>query len=194
MFCTNCGFQMAESALFCTSCGRRRGVEPVAATQERPQFAVPTPQSDTVLAETQTTNVSEVRREDTRSFVKAALVGLTISAVFLALGVGLTATGATEFIIGERFTKSEMDDAVLSAVSDAKEAAEEDGYDAGYDDGKSSGYTDGLEDGRSSGYSSGYDDGCNHVFDEIGENLIAIRSPFYESNVYGFYWPRNEVC
>lgn len=185
---------MAASALFCTSCGHRAGSQPVARTQEQPRQVAPTPVRVEDFSESETTSLGKAQREEARSFARSAMVGLGISFVFLALGVGLTATGATEFIIGNRYTESELDNAVRTAVKVASEDAKEKGYEAGYDAGQSVGYRSGVDDGKSDGFRTGFDDGCNHVFDEIGENLIAIRAPWYESSVYGGYWPRNDVC
>jgi flagellar biosynthesis/type III secretory pathway protein FliH len=72
------------------------------------------------------------------------------------------------------------------------------GESAGYDAGEEAGYDDGLESGRTAGYAEGsrdgFSDGCNKVFDEIGENLIAIRAPWTRLSVYGLYWPRSSIC
>ena len=63
-------------------------------------------------------------------------------------------------------------------------------YETGYQEGNMNGYSNGNE----YGYDQGYKDGCYFVFSKIGMNLIAIASPFYESDVYGYYWNRSEVC
>jgi len=63
-------------------------------------------------------------------------------------------------------------------------------YETGYQEGNMNGYSNGNE----YGYDQGYKDGCYFVFSKVGMNLIAIASPFYESDVYGYYWNRSEVC
>ena len=67
-------------------------------------------------------------------------------------------------------------------------------YDTGYQEGNLNGFTSGKESGYSDGLREGYKKGCNFVFDKIGLDLIAIRSPWYESSVYGFRWNKYEVC
>jgi flagellar biosynthesis/type III secretory pathway protein FliH len=63
-------------------------------------------------------------------------------------------------------------------------------FDTGYQEGNLNGYTNGNDEG----YKQGYKDGCYYVFTKIGPNLIAIESPFYASDIYGYYWTRSEVC
>lgn len=120
----------------------------------------------------------------------------------LLLGTALTAAGVAEFAIGVRFTREELDDAKSKAEKRGYDLGDKTGYDrgekAGYNRGDKAGYDRGYDSGYSygqtTGYSSGKRDGCNSVFNKIGENLIAIRYPWYKSSVYGYYWPRSSIC
>jgi flagellar biosynthesis/type III secretory pathway protein FliH len=135
-------------------------------------------------------STSESEKKNPRRKTKSRLLTVSVGVLSFALGVGLTGLGATEFAIGERFTKEELEK--------AKKESYDLGESAGYDAGEEAGYDDGLESGRTAGYAEGsrdgFSDGCNKVFDEIGENLIAIRAPWTRLSVYGLYWPRSSIC
>ena len=173
MFCTNCGATITSNQEFCTSCGKSLKAEAESAT------AFVTGVSLAAKLESPLPPTIKKRSRSLIFSAAALLIGVLI-------GTGLTAAGAAEFVIGVRFTQEELDD--------AKTKAEKLGYDRGDQAGFDRGYDDGYSDGQTIGYSSGKRDGCNSVFDKIGENLIAIRYPWYDSSVYGYYYPRSSVC
>lgn len=181
MFCTTCGATTSSTQQFCTSCGAsikieaERSVELSShkATEAAPEIAPTSP---------------------SRSSKKTPfLIGLAL-VVGILMGTVLTAAGVAEFAIGVRFTQEELDDAKTKAEKRGYDRGDKAGYDRGYDVGSSDGYDSGYSYGQTTGYSSGKRDGCNSVFDKIGENLIAIRYPWYDRDVYGFYWPRSSIC
>lgn len=187
MFCTYCGLRIEQAVAFCTSCGAKQNH--VSSTDKVRPTSVETPLANSVL-ENSNNPTSDSRRPRIRLGLAFALAIL----VSLAAGVGIAGANKAEFAIGKRFTESQLKRAVVTANEAGREAGQKEGYSEGYDSGKTAGYQDGQSDGQSDGYSSGFDDGCNHVFDKIGENLIAIRSPWFSTNVYGYYWPRADVC
>jgi hypothetical protein len=115
---------------------------------------------------------------------------VVIAILGLVVGTLLSATGSMEFAIGVRYNQQELDTATKKADKKGFDRGDSAGYSRGYSVGNSDGYAT----GQSAGYSSGFDAGCNAVFDKIGENLIAIRYPWYNSSIYGYYWPRRNVC
>jgi hypothetical protein len=121
---------------------------------------------------------------------KVALAVVAIAILGLVVGTLLSATGSMEFVIGVRYNQQELDTATEKADKKGFDRGDSAGYSRGY----SAGNSDGYAAGQSAGYSSGFDAGCNAVFDKIGENLIAIRSPWRAFNIYGYYWPRGSVC
>lgn len=131
---------------------------------------------------------SNQNRKRALLFASVALVAGSL------LGTALTAAGVAEFAIGVRFTQEDLDDATSKAEKRGYDSGDKAGYDRGDKAGYDRGYDSGYSFGETTGYSSGKRDGCNGVFDKIGENLIAIRYPWYKSSVYGYYWPRSSIC
>lgn len=177
MLCTSCGATITSNQDFCTSCGEGLKAEVESATP------IVTGVSMAAKLESPLPPMTKKRSRALILSAAALLIGVLI-------GTSLTAAGTAEFAIGVRFTQVEMDD--------AKGKAEARGYGrgdkVGYDRGIKIGYDRGYLNGKSTGYSSGKRDGCNSVFDEIGESLIAIRYPWYDSSVYGYYYRRSSVC
>lgn len=181
MFCTNCGSAITPTQQFCTSCGR--GINTDAETA-----SVTT--ATNLTTATLEIPVSQVKRRRGRIFLVAALAIV----IGIASGTALTATGIAEFAIGVRFTQDELNAATEKAQRRGYNQGDEVGFDRGYKAGSAAGYKNGYSMGQSNGYSSGKRDGCNSVFDEIGENLIAIRYPWYTRNVYGYRYSRSSIC
>jgi hypothetical protein len=102
---------------------------------------------------------------------KRILIPASLVIAGVAIGTIFSSVGLTEFITGQRFSYQELKDATEEA--------------------RQSGYEDGKADGFSQGFTSGQDSGECSIFDEIGDNLIAIRWPFYKLNVYGNYYTRS---
>jgi flagellar biosynthesis/type III secretory pathway protein FliH len=125
---------------------------------------------------------------------KRVLIVAGVALIGLILGTALTAAGLTEFAIGARYTQSELDVEKRDSEKRGYERGDEAGYERGYSAGQSDGYDTGYDSGQKAGYSAGLIRGCNNVFDEIGENLIAIRYPWYKISVYGYYWNRSSIC
>jgi hypothetical protein len=142
----------------------------------------PSPANDTLTtgSEQGETPPSQFSRKWVLIPVATLLVGLLAGTVF-------TAVGATEFLIGDRYTAEEL--------KIAKETSRKDGYQDGksdgYEDGKSDGYEEGKTDGYSSGYLFGVGVGECKIFDLAGDYVVAIAPPFNRLSVYGDYVGRD---
>ena len=185
MFCTTCGASVSEQQDFCTTCGSSRSKK-TDSNQEVPRIEASASAAAPFATEMTSTSKS--------SKAKRALAVTAVALVGLVLGTALTAAGLTEFAIGARYTQSELDVEKRDSEKRGYERGDEAGYERGYSAGQSDGYDTGYDSGQKAGYSAGLIRGCNNVFDEIGENLIAIRYPWYKINVYGYYWNRNTLC
>lgn len=104
----------------------------------------------------------------------------------VSAGAVVTAQGYLEGIFGKRLTENES--------LGLQKSAEKNGYELGFSDGLSKGKAAGLNEGKTTGIREGFKNGCNSVFDKIGEYLIAIRYPWYDSSIYGYYWGRSSIC
>jgi hypothetical protein len=163
-FCTSCGAQNSGSS-FCTSCGASlAAVAPPSTSPNTNQSATEPPAS--ISPSTDKAGLPQVKQVSTKKKV-------VIGGLILVLIAGISAGG---FITG----KASIDLKKERSVA----------YETGYQEGNLNGFTNGKE----SGYSDGYKDGCNFVFNKIGPDLIAIRSPWFTSNVYGYRWNKYEVC
>ena len=185
MFCTTCGAPINNQQDFCTSCGSSQSKVPEL-SQGANRIEPPTSERPTVTVEAASTTNFATKKP----LAKRALIIAAVALVGLILGTALTAAGLTEFAIGARYTQVELD----SEKRDSEKQGDEAGYKRGYSTGRSDGYDTGYDSGQKAGYSAGLIRGCNNVFDEIGENLIAIRYPWYKINVYGYYWNRSSIC
>ena len=111
---------------------------------------------------------------------------LLVLLIGASAGAVIAAQGHLESVVGKRFTESES--------LELQKSAEKNGYSLGFSDGLSKGKTAGLNEGKTIGIQEGFKNGCNSVFDKIGEYLIAIRYPWYDSSIYGFYFGRSSIC
>jgi hypothetical protein len=112
----------------------------------------------------------------------------------LLAGVALASAGAAEFAIGIRYAQRELDSAEAAADRKGYSRGDKAGYDRGYEAGSTACYLSGYSSGETVGYRNGKDDGCSEVFNEIGDNLIAIRYPFNKLSVFGCYYNRDYFC
>jgi len=175
---------MKEGDVFCTSCGQ--SFQPVgSASPERAQAT-----ESKITSLTSVTSTSESDKKTPRRKAKSRLLTVSVGILSFVLGVGLTGLGATEFAIGDRFTKEELQKVSKESYDLGESIGYEAGEEAGYDNGLTSGRAAGYAEGRRVGVAAG----CNKVFDDIGENLIAIRAPWTRLSVYGLYWPRSLIC
>lgn len=177
MFCTTCGAAQTTSSLFCTSCGSDLRSKSEGATRTEPERA------GSIEAD-----LGAPPPKASRGRIVVLVVSLLILGI--AAGVVITSTGAAEFAIGVRYTQKELDSAESAADRKGYSRGDKDGYDRGYEKGSTDGYVSGYSSGETVGYRNGKDDGCSEVFDEIGDNLIAIRYPFNKLSVYGYYYNR----
>ncbi len=166
-FCTSCGAQNSGSS-FCTSCGTSLATD---VSQSVSSIATPSiaaqPLATSPMEASPSNNTSEPKQK--RSTKRKVL----LSVLGFVLIVGGSVGG---FVAG----KASIDLKKERSVA----------FDTGYQEGNLNGYTNGNDEG----YKQGYKDGCYYVFTKIGPNLIAIESPFYASDIYGYYWTRSEVC
>ena len=162
---------------FCTSCGAKNsgsafctscGTSITAGNPQPAAFAVSQPSEPAPsVGMAPSPNISTPKQKS--STKRKVLVGVLAFAVIISISVG-------GFFLG----KASIDLKKERTVA----------YETGYQEGNMNGYSNGNE----YGYDQGYKDGCYFVFSKIGMNLIAISSPFYESDIYGYYWNRSEVC
>ena len=111
---------------------------------------------------------------------------LLVLLIGVSAGAVIAAQGYLESVVGKRLTENES--------LELQKSAEKNGYRLGFSDGLSKGRTTGLNEGKTTGIQEGFKNGCNSVFDKIGEYLIAIRYPWYDSSIYGFYFGRSSIC
>ena len=125
------------------------------------------------------------KRSIFRTLRNVCIVVLILS-VGVSVGALITARGYLESVVGKRFTENKS--------LKLQKSAEENGYELGFADGLRKGKAAGLNEGKTTGIREGFKNGCNSVFDKIGEYLIAIRYPWYDSSIYGYYWGRSSIC
>ena len=142
----------------------------------------PSPANDTL-----TTGSEQGETPPSQFSRKWVLIPVATLVVGLLAGTVFTAVGATEFLIGDRYTAEEL--------KIAKETSRKDGYEDGKSDGYEEGETDGYEEGKTDGYTSGYLFGVGvgecKIFDLAGDYVVAIAPPFNRLSVYGDYVGRD---
>ena len=165
MFCTNCGATITEIQAFCTSCGT-----PVPTETQAP-IGIPAQMRESALANENVSRRStarsddeyspESREADSRGRVTPLimLAGVALTLVGVVTGILLTASGATTFAIGPRFTEEELDAATQVSRQSGFENGKTTGYNSGFSDGKTEGYGLGFDEGKVRGYEDGYDAG-----------------------------------
>jgi flagellar biosynthesis/type III secretory pathway protein FliH len=143
----------------------------------------PSPANDTLTtgSEQGETPPSQFSRKRVLIPVATLLVGLLAGTVF-------TAVGATEFLIGDRYTAEELKIAKETSRKDGYQDGNSDGYEDGKSDGYEEGETYGYEEGKTDGYTSGYLFGVGvgecKIFDLAGDYVVAIAPPFNRLSVY----------
>lgn len=181
VFCTDCGAKNDDKNLFCVNCG-------FSILQLEVNLPLQTPVD---LEPKIRSKVNQpIRKKKLFKFFRNAIVFLLILLVGASAGAVITAQGLLENLVGKRLTESEAEQLQSSSMKAGYEKGFVEGERVGLSEGKSKG----LQEGESKGLQEGFENGCNSVFDKIGESLIAIRYPWYDSSIYGFYWGRASVC
>jgi hypothetical protein len=134
----------------------------------------PSPANDTL-----TTGSEQGETPPSQFSRKWVLIPVATLVVGLLAGTVFTAVGATEFLIGDRYTAEEL--------KIAKETSRKDGY----EEGETDGYEEGKTDGYTSGYLFGVGVGECKIFDLAGDYVVAIAPPFNRLSVYGDYVGRD---
>jgi hypothetical protein len=150
----------------------------------------PSPANDTL-----TTGSEQGETPPSQFSRKWVLIPVATLVVGLLAGTVFTAVGATEFLIGDRYTAEELKIAKETSRKDGYEDGKSDGYEDGKSDGYEEGETDGYEEGKTDGYTSGYLFGVGvgecKIFDLAGDYVVAIAPPFNRLSVYGDYVGRD---
>lgn len=176
--CTACGAQNQTQNQFCTVCGVTLKNSEVSNNSASEVISVETSSSDV------SSEILKPIFELTKRNVLIALV-LTLVVSFI-LGVRLTSENVLSGVIGNRYTEKRL--------KNEKAQSYEFGFSAGSDEGYSTGFSAGKDEGYSTGFSAGEIEGCNSVFDKIGNDLIAIRFPWYDTDVYGYRYSQSDFC
>ena len=177
IFCTDCGAKNDANNLFCVNCG-----------SAMPQIKayLPSQGPDDFGAKKQLKVNQPNGKEKIYRTIRNVFFVLLVLLIGASAGAVIAAQGHLESVVGKRFTESES--------LELQKSAEKNGYSLGFSDGLSKGKTAGLNEGKTIGIQEGFKNGCNSVFDKIGEYLIAIRYPWYDSSIYGFYFGRSSIC
>ncbi len=177
IFCTDCGARNDDSNIFCINCGSTL-------PQIKASFSPQEP--DDFKAKKHVKVKQPNGKKKIFRAVRNMFFILLIILIGASAGAIITAEGYLEDFVGKRLTENES--------LELQKSAEKNGYELGFSDGLSKGKTAGLDEGKTAGISEGFKSGCNSVFDKIGEYLIAIRYPWYDSSIYGYYWGRSSIC
>jgi len=224
-FCHNCGSNTNQSAMFCHSCGASVRATTLTTTGPAPTALIhdyTTNLGDSVVADESRTETHLKRRSNTPP--RWVLVVSAAVLVFLS-GIGAVAlrdSGALDDLLGERFTKTEVDSRVKAAEAEfakaesrlkAELAASEkkgyaagsaNGYKLGFENGKQTGYADGEKDGYAqgladggnsydTGYNAGLFDGCANVFKSLDSDA-AVGYSVTSRRTGSFYITKSQTC
>lgn len=185
VFCTECGVKNYSKNLFCTDCGFTISNLNIDVSLDQPRYAT---QSIPPVS------IDIGQKVKGRRFLRVFFVCLFILALGVSAGATMTAQGFLEGIFGERLTKKESEKLQNIANEEGYRTGLAEGFEKGEAAGIARGKDVGFGEGKATGLREGFEDGCNSVFDRIGEHLIAIRYPWYDSSIYGFYWGRSAIC
>jgi hypothetical protein len=177
IFCTECGVKNSENNVFCINCGF--------SLLQINAGSLPQDSSSRGAINSPNTKLPSKKRSIFGTLRNVCVVFLILS-IGASAGAVITAQGYLERVVGKRLTENES--------LELQKSAEKDGYELGLSDGLRKGKAAGLNEGKTTGIREGFKNGCNSVFDKIGESLIAIQYPWYDSSIYGFYWRRDQVC
>ena len=177
IFCTECGVKNSENNIFCINCGFSLSQINAGSFSQN--------SNSRVALNSTNIKLPNKKRSIFRTLRNVCIVVLILS-VGVSVGALITAQGYLEGVVGKRFTENES--------LKLQKSAEENGYELGFTDGLRKGKAAGLNEGKTTGIREGFKNGCNSVFDKIGEYLIAIRYPWYDSSIYGYYWGRSSIC
>lgn len=185
IFCTDCGAKNDDINLFCINCGSTM-------PQIKSSFS---PQGPDDFGSKQQSKVKQPSaKKKIYKTIRNVFFVLLVLLIGASAGAVIAAQGYLENFVGKRLTENES--------LELQKSAEKNGYELGFSDGLSKGKTAGLNEGKTAGLNEGkttgiregFKNGCNSVFDKIGEYLIAIRYPWYDSSIYGFYYGRSSIC